>query len=216
MSILDIGVIALLAVGAWQGARRGLAWQLAPIASLILGYVVAYPLSEKVAPGWGDDPSARYWALLGCYFVVSLGVYMVARLLRESIEAMRMQEFDRHLGALFGVVKSALLCLVVMFFAVGMSQQTREFVLGTTSGKTAGYVMHQIEPILPPSMHDFLEPYMAELPSEPPTFDFKPVEQKIAADEKGKTQDETRKQASPFIKDVLRMVDRQKRENQAK
>lgn len=171
MTWYDGLMIALIVVGAVQGAWRGLAWQIAPIASLIVGYFTAFPASEKIAHFFGNEaPTNRWIAMLVVYLAVSFAIHLVARIFRESIQKLRMEAFDRHLGALLGGVKGALLCLVITFFAVGLSDKSRDFVLRTPSGELAGYVMHQVEPVLPAEARDLLAPYIAGLPTTRPEF----------------------------------------------
>jgi len=156
---LMIGIIVLSAL---HGAWKGMAWQVAPIVSIVLGYIVAYPLSAQYAPWFGEHaPTNRFVALLAIYVAIALGVHLIARVFRGMIESMKMVNFDRHLGILLGAVKGCMLCLLITFFFVSLSPKGRDHVLQTKSGYAAGYVMRQIEPVLPGEVHDFLEPYLA-------------------------------------------------------
>lgn len=212
MVIYDWVMIGILVLGVIQGAWRGLAWQLAPIASLVLGYIVAIPMSAQFAPWFGDKPTSRFLAILVLYAVVSLGVYMIARALRESIERIKLVEFDRHLGAILGGMKGALVCLVVTFFAVGLSEQAREYVLNSYSGIAAGEVIHHLEPIMPAQMEEVLEPYLAKI-HDPTTH--KPsaekAETKVAQTPRPIPATDKKGEDSPlpaFLDDVLRVVER--------
>lgn len=212
MVLYDWIMIAILVLGVVQGAWRGLAWQLAPIASLVLGYVVAVPMSAQLAPWFGAEPTHRFLAILVLYAVVSLAVYMIARALRESIERIKLVEFDRHLGAIFGGMKGLLVCLVATFFAVGLSEQARDYVLNSYSGVAAGEVIHYLEPVMPEQMETLLQPYLARIhdpshgrPQAPPAPAY--------ADQKPPNSDPPKqKQDEPllplFLDDVLRLVER--------
>lgn len=156
---LMIGIIILSAL---HGAWKGMAWQVAPIVSIVLGYVVAYPLSAQYAPWFGEHaPTNRFVALLAIYVGIALAVHLVIRIFHGVIESMKMVNFDRHVGVLLGAVKGCLICLLITFFFVSLSPKGRDHVLQTKSGYAAGYVMRQIEPVLPGEVHDFLEPYLA-------------------------------------------------------
>jgi membrane protein required for colicin V production len=169
MDWYDLVMLAILIGAVVTGARRGLAWQAAPIGSLLLGYVVGFPLSDQIAPWFGpNEPTNRLIALLVLYLGISFGVHVVARFFRESIEQFKLESYDRHLGALFGGIKGAILCLVITFFAVSLSSDAREHVLRTRSGKAAGYVIHQIEPILPKGVDDLIRPYLDDFQNNSP------------------------------------------------
>lgn len=232
MVVYDGIMVAILVIGVVQGAWRGLAWQMAPIASLVLGYVVAYPMSSQLAPFFGDNaPTNRFVALLVLYCAVSLGVYLIARALRESIERFKMVEFDRHLGALFGAVKGVLVCLVVTFFAVALSESSRDYVLNSYTGVAAGHVIHQLEPVMPDQMEELLYPYLAAIhdpathepdregiaktprgPASPAKSPDQSSAPSTAADDnRSATKPSPKKEPSPlplFLEDVLRMVER--------
>lgn len=236
MVTYDWVMIAILVLGVVQGAWRGMAWQIAPIASLVLGYIVAVPMSTRLAPFFGNTaPTNRFIALLVLYCAVALGVYLVARALRESIERFKMVEFDRHLGALFGGVKGVLVCLIVTFFAVGLSETARDYVLHTNSGVAAGHVIHHLEPVMPEQMEDLLHPYLAAIhdprshePKEGALMEAKPASQvttkplarKAAASTnpertESSSKPASKKEQSPlplFLEDVLRIVERMEQE----
>ena len=212
MVLYDWIMIAILVLGVVQGAWRGLARQLAPIASLVLGYIVAVPMSAQLAPWFGDQPSHRFLAILVLYALVSLAVYMIARALRESIERIKLVEFDRHLGAIFGGMKGLLVCLVATFFAVGLSEQARDYVLNTYSGVAAGEVIHYLEPVMPEQMESLLQPYLARI-HDPNHGRPQPAPKPSYADQKSTNSDPPKeKRDEPplplFLDDVLRLVER--------
>ena len=113
-------VMALLIVGSTlMGYFKGVAWQVASISSLILSYVIALKLSRPLAPHFGEDgPWNRFFAMLVVYIVVSLVVWMIFRMLAQVIERIKLQEFDQHLGAIFGAIKGTLYAVVITFFLV--------------------------------------------------------------------------------------------------
>ena len=49
MTIYDAAMIGVVIAGMIWGALRGITWQLASIASLVLGYSVAYPSRGRLA-----------------------------------------------------------------------------------------------------------------------------------------------------------------------
>jgi len=165
----DLFILAILVVTTIRGAAKGVAWQLAGIAAVVLCFMFATPLSLTIAPLIKLDPPLNRWvAMLGIYIVFAFGTFAVARGFREALEKAKFVEFDRHLGALFGLFKGAAIALVITFFAVAMSPKTREYVLTTKTGFAAAHVMNALDPVMPKELHAILEPYIHHLDAVDP------------------------------------------------
>lgn len=168
----DLVVAAILLFTTIRGAAKGVAWQLAGIGALVLCFLFATPLSLSIAPMIKLAPPLNRWvAMLGIYLVFSFGTFTVARGFREALEKAKFVEFDRHLGALFGLAKGAIFVLVATFFMVAMSAQARQFVLTTYTGYAAAHIMDAIDPIMPNELHAILEPYIHELDAVDPELE---------------------------------------------
>ncbi len=169
MMAFDIFICVILLFTTIRGAAKGVAWQLAGIGALVLCFLFATPLSLTLAPMIKLAPPLNRWvAMLGIYLVFSFGTFAIARGFREALEKAKFVEFDRHMGALFGLFKGALLSLVITFFAVAMSQQAREYILKTYTGYTAAHIMNALDPVMPKELHAVLEPYIHELDAVDP------------------------------------------------
>jgi uncharacterized membrane protein required for colicin V production len=165
----DLFILAILVVTTIRGAAKGVAWQLAGIAALVLCFLFATPLSLSIAPMIKlDAPLNRWVAMLVIYLVFSFGTFAVARGFREALEKAKFVEFDRHLGALFGLFKGAIIALVITFFCVAMSRQARDIILKTHTGYAAAHIMNAIDPIMPRELHAILEPYIHQLDAVDP------------------------------------------------
>ena len=165
--IYDGLLLLILLYHTWRGAARGVTWQLAGIAAILLCFLFAAPLSISVAPIIQlDPPLNRYVAMLAIYLVFSLGSFAVARTIRGLLETLRFQEFDRHLGTVMGLFKGATLCLILTFFVVTISESAREQVLRRPGGRLAGYVLYRIDGILPRELHAVLAPYFQKIEGE--------------------------------------------------
>jgi uncharacterized membrane protein required for colicin V production len=154
----DLGVALVLVLAAWHGSRKGLVWQLATIGALVLAFGFAGSLSPRVAPLTGlKSPLDRWVALAILYIVFSFGCFLLARGLRSAIEKVKFQDYDSHLGAIFGFVKGAVFCLVATFFAVTLWPQSHPFILGSYSGLAAARLFDEIGPVVPAEYHKHLE-----------------------------------------------------------
>lgn len=157
----DLLMLAILAFTTIRGAAKGMAWQLAAIAALVLCFVFATPLSLVVAPAIHLDPPLNRWvAMLGIYLVFSFGCFAVARLLRGWLEDLKFTEYDRHLGALFGLLKGATLCLVITFFSVCLSERACDYIMRTRSGRAAGEALEQLTLVMPSELQSVLRPHL--------------------------------------------------------
>jgi membrane protein required for colicin V production len=164
----DVCMLAILAYTTIRGAAKGMAWQLAAIAALILCFVFATPLSLVVAPTIPLDPPLNRWvAMLGIYLAFSFACFSIARMLRSWLEALKFEEYDRHLGAIFGFLKGATLCLVITFFAVCLSETAREHILETRAGRISGQILDQLAVVMPAELDKVLSPYLRHFDDEP-------------------------------------------------
>ena len=129
MQTYDIVMLIVLASTTIFGAIKGFAWQLASVASIVASYFVAYFFRNDVAKMINADPPWNlFLAMLLLYFGSSFVIWMAFRLVSTSIDKIKLRDFDRQLGAGFGLVKGVLICLLITMFAMtllGPAQQQR-------------------------------------------------------------------------------------------
>ena len=163
LTIYDAVMAGVVVAGMIWGAWRGVTWQLASIASLVLGYMIAHPVSAQLAPHFPGDPViARSLAMLATYAAVSGGVFLLAWGVRATLRAMKFEAFDRHLGMLLGGMEGALLGVVATFFVVSLSPTMRQPIFSSPSGQIVGNVMNALGPVLPSEAREALAPFIAE------------------------------------------------------
>lgn len=157
-------ILLILIVATVRGAVKGLVWQLAWIAAIVLSFAFSQFASVTVADAIPVEPPLNRWlAMLGLYVVAAFVSFALAIRLRDWIEKMKFKDFDRHLGMIFGFLKGAALSLVVIFFSVTLSETIRETALHSRSGYAAAVVMQQLHPVMPAELHDVLHPYIHDL-----------------------------------------------------
>ena len=160
----DLLVLAILVIAVIRGAMKGFVWQLAVIGALVSFFLFAETASLAIAPLIDVEPPLNRWiAMLIIYLALSFVAFRVARGLRSWIEKAKFQEYDRHLGALFGLVKGVTFALVLTFFVVTISESQREKILHSYSGHAAALIMDRLHPVMPEELHDVLEPYIHQL-----------------------------------------------------
>lgn len=159
MTPYDIAMIAVILVGMAWGAWKGITWQLAGIASLVLGYVVAFPLSAQLAPKLPGEPLvARGAALLACYVAVSLGVFLVAWSIRSTLRRLRFEAYDRHLGMMLGGLEGLIVGLVVTIVVLSVAPGSRASILASPTGKLVHRGLEAARPAVPAELREKLEP----------------------------------------------------------
>jgi len=173
----DIFMLVVLVGTTIFGAWKGMAWQLASLASVVLSAMVAIHFSGPLAPLFSvNEPWNRFLAMLILYLATSLSIWVLFRLVAGILDRVRLKEFDRQLGAMFGFVKGVLLCVLITFFAVTLSETARQAVLRAKSGYYIAQLTRHAGPILPEEVRAVVGKYLDELdeklqPIDPPEGD---------------------------------------------
>jgi membrane protein required for colicin V production len=79
---------------------------------------------------------------------------------------MKFEDYDKHLGGLFGLVKGATICIVITFFSVCLSERACEYVMRTRSGYASAVVLHQLQPVMPRELAGVIDPYLRHMADE--------------------------------------------------
>lgn len=167
MELYDIIMLGVLVAAAVFGAWKGMAWQVASTASLVVSYLVALRFSPQIAHYFGDQaPLNRFIAMLVLYVGTSIAIWLAFRVVARFLDRMRLREFDRQMGALFGLAKGVLLCVAITFFAVTLSAKGRALVLNARSGRYIAVLLDRADTVMPSELHDVLGPYLHKLEHE--------------------------------------------------
>lgn len=159
----DIFMLAVLALATIFGAWKGMAWQLASLASLVASAVVALRFSGPLAPYLSDQDWAPFAAMLILYLVTSLAIWLLFRLVAGAIDRLKLKEFDHQIGGLFGLAKGVALCVVITFFVVTLSERARQSVIQTRSGRAVSLLIRQGRPLMPEKARALLGKYLDDL-----------------------------------------------------
>ena len=162
--LYDLITLLVLGYTTIRGAAKGMAWQLAGIAAVVLCFLFATPISLNIAPSIKlESPLNRWVAMLAIYVVFSFATFGLARMFKGWLEKEKFEDYDRHLGALFGLFKGMALSIVATFFIVAIAHPTRDYILHTYSGFAAAHIMDQIDPVMPGELQAIIAPYVHEL-----------------------------------------------------
>ncbi|MCB9875923.1 MAG: CvpA family protein [Planctomycetaceae bacterium] len=164
MEIYDIIMLAVLAGAMLFGAWKGLAWQIASLGAIVASSFVALkfdtPLAEAlpVGPPW-DVPLAWVILFVGTSFVI----WVIFRYVSDFIDRLKLKEFDRQIGALFGLAKGVLICVILTIFLVSLVDSIRAPILRSYSAYYIAVFLDKAHAYLPDDIHDKLEPAIHSL-----------------------------------------------------
>ena len=170
----DLLMLVILVLATMFGAWRGMAWQIASLASLVVCYVVSLLFSGYLAPYISSsEPWNRFLAILILFLVTSLAIWIIFRMVAGAIDRVKLKEFDRQMGALFGLFKGIVFCLLITFFAVTLSEGSRQAVLNSHSGKFTARALQKAGPVMPEEVREKLGKYIDQFerkldPNTPP------------------------------------------------
>lgn len=180
----DILMLLVLILSTIFGAWKGMAWQLAALGSLAISAVVAVHLGGPLASYISvREPWNRCIAMLLLYLVTAMVIWWLFHLVAHIIDRVKLKEFDRQVGALFGAIKGVLWCVVITFFAVTLSESARQSILHTRSGYYIALLTQRATPMLPRELRDLLGRYIEQLDRKlDPGEVAEPAESEPAAD----------------------------------
>jgi membrane protein required for colicin V production len=165
MQTYDLLMLVVLAGTTLFGFWKGMAWQIASLASLVMSYVAALRFSEQLAPVFGEHaPWNRFVAMLVIYIATSFIIWTLFRLVSGAIDKVRLESFDRQLGAMFGLAKGVLLCVAITFFAVTLLPPAQgEAIVASQSGRYIVALLDKSHSVFPPEIHDVVDPYLNKI-----------------------------------------------------
>jgi membrane protein required for colicin V production len=158
MQTYDLVMLAVLAAATLFGFWKGLAWQIASLASLVASYFLALKFADRLAPMVSQHaPWNKFLAMLIIYAGASAAIWMIYRVIGGAIDRVKLNEFDRQMGALVGFGKGVLLCIAITFFAVTLlGQVQRDKIVASKSGQYIVQILDKADAVAPPEIHDVI------------------------------------------------------------
>lgn len=178
MSVYDIVMVIIFLGAVWFGFRKGLAWQIASLLSIVLSYFVAVNFRNPVAALISaQEPWNQFAAMLILFLGTSLIVWTVFASFSRNIKKMNLGGFDRQAGAILGACKGAILCMLATVFAVSLFQSTRDMVHNSKAGHYVVSGIRQFARFTPDELAPYLDHHIerfdqtiGETPAKQPLF----------------------------------------------
>jgi len=164
MNLLDLGIVLLLALITLRGYYRGLFQELAVLAGVVGGVIVAAHSYIQVAgyvQPWLKDPlHARIAAFVAVLVTVYWLTRLVAYLLQRLLYHLYLDIFDRLLGGFFALAKGGLILgFALMFLGVVLPKDSRLYRESHTAPRLI-YIARQSMELLPPEFKQQLNDYL--------------------------------------------------------
>ncbi|HEY9029138.1 MAG TPA: CvpA family protein [Burkholderiaceae bacterium] len=153
---VDIALLAVFGLSVLIGLWRGFVFEIVSL----LGWLVAFVIANSAGPflaefvPFGSDPQVRLWtAYIVVFLAILLTCTLLARMLRALISATPLSFVDHLLGGVFGVMRGALICVVI-----GTLVTLSPFASSTTwkashGSLWLGMALEGLKPVLPQSLN---------------------------------------------------------------
>ncbi len=126
MNVLDIVLLGILTLCLIWGAIRGLLWQLATLAMLIAGFVLATRYCTVLGSWLAEFLNVSNLALLYMvsfiliFLVPAVGCYFLAKLFKQGLKKAKLGFTDHLLGGFLGLLKGLVLCWALLLVSVNL------------------------------------------------------------------------------------------------
>jgi uncharacterized membrane protein required for colicin V production len=157
MSVFDLIIFSVLAALAFRGWMTGMIAQIVSVGSLVVSWIVASRFAFLIAPSIpAEEPWNKIGAMIVLFIITLFAVRLTHRYLEKKIKDWNLAKWNRHLGGLLGFIKGLILCMVLTFFGVMLSETTREVVFKSKSGHYLVRLIESTEAFIPPDSCELL------------------------------------------------------------
>jgi membrane protein required for colicin V production len=153
---VDIALLAVFGLSVLIGLWRGFVFEIVSLLGWLVAFVIANsagPVLAEVVP-FGGEPRVKLWiAYIFVFVAILVTCTLLARMLRALIAATPLSFVDHLLGGVFGVVRGALICVVVATLVM-----LSPYASSTTWKKShgalwLGMALEGLKPVLPQSLN---------------------------------------------------------------
>lgn len=161
MNVLDIVLGILLLIGLVRGFQKGFIIELSGIIALILGIYGGLEygyMAESYLEKWTDWTSSNIeiTGFFIMFILILLGVSIAAKILTSIIHAIALGLINRILGAVFGVVKTALIIFILLLIFEYINANGRFVSESKLNDSLIISMIREISSTLLPSLEEFL------------------------------------------------------------
>ncbi len=151
MNFLDLLFCIIAGYFLLRGVMRGFFIEVAGIAGVVLGFFLANRYHPQLAPELERFVNTQGWSEAIAYLVIFVGCIVLASLVARLLDSMvpKMAGWlNRIVGAIVGLAKAALICLVVFLVLSHYLPESR-LVTHARSAKYMFEAAERLRPLLP-------------------------------------------------------------------
>ena len=160
IAALDWIFLAILLLSMLIGAWRGLVYEVLSLANWALAFFLAQHFSPVFAawlPMTNASEAIRYGVAFVLLFVVSVFAgSLLIWLVSQLFKAAGLRPADRALGAVFGVLRGAVVLLAATVLVTMTPWKSQSWWTHSTAAAWAVAAVAQIKPVLPPEFGNYL------------------------------------------------------------
>jgi membrane protein required for colicin V production len=160
MHVLDWIILGSLTLSMLLGAWRGLVYEVLSVMGWVSAFILAQwfaPDMARLLPMRGAGEAVRYAAGFVLVFVLSVfAAALLARLAKTLFSLVGLQPVDRILGAIFGLVRGAVLVLAAAVVATMTPLHTSEWWRESAGAGIASAAVKGLKPLLPQEFGKYL------------------------------------------------------------
>jgi len=155
MSFYDIIMLVVLLGTMIFGYWKGLAWQIASVAAVVVSYIAAFRFRDQVAQFvHADPPFNRIAAMLIIFVASSLIIWLAYAYVNRSLEKAELDGFNRQMGALVGAV-------------TGILQTAHDSIFQSKFGPYVVRGISMVRSVVPEELRASLDPHFANFQNHP-------------------------------------------------
>ncbi|MBI4879297.1 MAG: CvpA family protein [Planctomycetes bacterium] len=172
---VDVGALIVVLFNLLMGLIRGFVWQFVRLGTIVAALCLARYGSADLAV-WVQNsfsvgqPADRILAYFAIFFAVFIAGTLLAFLLRGVLATLRLQSFDRLLGALLGAVKGGAIVVVAVLLLArlrGVPALQDELAVSHAARLSAA-VVERIDPFFPDTLGEEFTSWLEEIRSRLP------------------------------------------------
>ncbi|MDR1494257.1 MAG: CvpA family protein [Planctomycetaceae bacterium] len=157
LQVYDFIILILVGALALRGWMKGMISQLASLAAIIASFWASARFAPALEPMMQANPPWNKVLAITITFVgASIAVGIAHYCLAKMISVIRVKKYDKLCGAVFGALKGVMIGMIITFFAVMLSEQTRVTALQSRSGKILANLVRQTRVILPKDVNELI------------------------------------------------------------
>ena len=154
---VDIALLAVFGLSVLVGLWRGFVFEIVSLLGWLVAFIIANaagPLLADYIPLGDANSSTRLWtAYILVFVVLLLTCTLLARMLRALIAATPLSFVDHLLGGVFGVVRGALVLVVVALLVMLSPYATSTPWKDSHGSLWLGLALEGLKPVLPQSLN---------------------------------------------------------------